>query len=111
MKNHVQPGNYITVPAPAGGVISGGGVLINALFGIAAYTAAADEEVEIAVVGVYDLPKADTITFAVGSKVYWNDTDKNVTSTASGNKLIGVATKAVSGADTSVPVRLDGTSI
>lgn len=111
MKNYIQPGNVLTVFAPTGGITSGDGILVNALFGVAAYTAAEGEEVEIAVVGVYELPKADTITFAIGAKVYWDTTNGNATSTASGNKLIGVATLAAAGSDSRVRVRLDGTSI
>jgi predicted RecA/RadA family phage recombinase len=37
MKNFLQTGNSVTVPAPTGGVASGVGVLIGALFGVTAY--------------------------------------------------------------------------
>ena len=38
-KNYIQPGHTITVAAPTGGVLSGDGVLIGTLFGIAQYDA------------------------------------------------------------------------
>jgi len=34
-KNYIQPGQTITIAAPTGGVLSGDGVLIGTLFGIA----------------------------------------------------------------------------
>jgi predicted RecA/RadA family phage recombinase len=111
MRNYIQQGNVLTVPAPAGGALSGDGVLINALFGVAAYTAAEGEELEIEVVGVFELPKAAAVALDVGQKAYWDTTAKNVVSTASGNKLIGVAAASAAGPDTSIRVRLDGTSI
>lgn len=39
MKNYIQPGDTITVPAPAA-IKSGTGVRINTLFGVAATDAA-----------------------------------------------------------------------
>ncbi|ODA67103.1 hypothetical protein A7A08_01849 [Methyloligella halotolerans] len=58
MKNFVQPGNTITVPAPTA-VASGDGVLVGSLFGVANYDAAPGEAVEIDAIGVFDLPKAE----------------------------------------------------
>ncbi|KKL79884.1 hypothetical protein LCGC14_2010330, partial [marine sediment metagenome] len=34
-KNFIQPGDTLTVTAPAGGVVSGGAVEIGKLFGVA----------------------------------------------------------------------------
>jgi predicted RecA/RadA family phage recombinase len=110
MRNYVQPGNVVTLTAPAGGVLSSQGVLIGSLFGVAAYDAKAGAEVEVEVVGVYDLPK-DSEALAEGARAYWNSTNKNVTATASGNKLIGAAVKAAGSSDTTVNVRLNGVAI
>lgn len=110
MKNYVQPGNVITLTAPAGGVKSGDALLVGSLFGVAAYDAAAGEEVETSLVGVYALPKA-TGALAEGAKVYWDSTAKAVTGTASGNKLIGAVIRAAGSAETLARVRLDGTTI
>jgi predicted RecA/RadA family phage recombinase len=46
MKNFIQPGDSLTVSAPYA-VTSGQGVLVGALFGIAAYDAASSTTVEI----------------------------------------------------------------
>jgi len=81
MKNIVQRSDVITVAAPTGGISSGDAVLIGALFGGAATDAVVGTEVEIAIVGVFDLPKA-TETLAPGDAPYWDTTNSNMTATA-----------------------------
>src|SRR5688572_28924501 len=107
MKNHVQPGDVITFPAPVGGVVSGQGVLVGSAFGVAAYDAAAGQPVECAVVGVYRLAKAAG-AIAFGAKVYWTGTAASTT--ASGNTLIGWCAEAAAADADTVAVRLDGTA-
>ena len=109
MKNFVQPGNVVTLTAPAGGVRSGEGVLIGSLFGVAAYDAAEGAEFESSLVGVYALPKGSG-ALAEGAKAYWDTTAKAVTATASGNRLIGACVRAAASGETSARVRLDGTA-
>ena len=96
MQNFVQPGSTINLTAPYA-VASGEGLLVGAIFGVAAGTAALGETVETALVGVYDLKKAASQAWTVGVKVYWDNTAKNCTTTSSGNTPIGVATEAVAG--------------
>lgn len=110
MKNFVQDGNVLTFIAPAGGVVSGDGVVNGALFGIAAYTALAGQEVEANLVGVFALPKAAG-ALTLGQKVYWDSAAKAVTGTATGNRWIGAVARAAAAGDATVRVRLDGTSI
>lgn len=110
MRNYVQSGNIVTLAAPAGGVKSGGGVLVGALFGVAAYDADEGVEVETQLVGVFDMPKA-TGAVAAGAKLYWDSTAKNLTTTASGNKLVGAALLAAGSGEATVRVRLDGTTV
>ena len=107
MKNLVQDGDMITVTAPAA-VSSGDGVLVGSLFGVAVHDAASGADVVIATRGVYTMPKAASQAWTQGLKVYWDDTNKRTTSTATGNTLIGVATAAVGGgaSDTTGTVRL-----
>jgi predicted RecA/RadA family phage recombinase len=71
VKNLIQPGNTITVTAPAGGVVSGAVVIIGAIVGVAAYNAAAGADVEIATQGVFDLTKtpADVLVQGAVAKV------------------------------------------
>lgn len=112
MKNHVQPGNVVTAIAPTGGVSAGDGLLVggNYLFGVCAIDAAEGAETEIATVGVFDLAKA-TGAIAAGARVYWDDTAKVATGTATGNRRIGVATVAAGSGDATVRCRLDGVAV
>ena len=85
-------------------------LLVGAIFGIAAHDAASGEPVETLTVGVIDINKVGSQAWAVGDKVYWDNTNKRTTKTATDNTLIGVALGAVgSGADeTTGRVRLNG---
>ena len=92
MQNYVQKGQTLTVAAPYN-VTSGGGVLVSGtgyVFGIAVNTQNLGDSMEIVTEGVFDLVK-DASTFANGDYVYWDNTNKVVTSTATGNKKVGVA--------------------
>jgi len=99
MKNFIQPGNTLTLAAPTGGVASGDPVLVGAIFGVAAFTAAEAADVEVVTEGVFTLPKATGAAWAAGDILYWDATAKKLTTTASGNKRVGVATKAAASGD------------
>jgi predicted RecA/RadA family phage recombinase len=108
MKNFIQRGDMITVTAPAGGVTSGQGVLVGNLFGVAAKNAAEGESVEIAAVGVYELPKLASAVIAAGARVAWDDAVKQVVLPGTGKVPIGIATSAAGNGVATVRVRLDG---
>ena len=55
MKNFIQPGNTLTVAAPAA-VASGAVVLVGKILGVAAAAAGSGEPVEVAIEGVYEVP-------------------------------------------------------
>ena len=107
MKNYVQKGENLTIAAPYD-VTSGEGVKSGLIFGIASGDVESGDDVDLATVGVFDLPKVSTNTFAVGAAVYWDDTAQLVTSTAADNTKIGVAVEAVGNPSGSVNVRLNG---
>jgi predicted RecA/RadA family phage recombinase len=109
MQNFVQVGEQLKIVAPAN-VVSGQGLLVGALFGVVTNTAASGEETVLRLEGVVTLPKA-TGALTLFQKVYWDDTAKKVTGTATANSLIGVATAPVASAGTLVNVRLNGTSV
>lgn len=110
MKNYIQPGDVISVPAP-GTLISGQGAVVGSLFGVAGHDAASGAAVELHTRGVFDLPKIGSQAWAVGQLVYWTGTA--CTSTVATNKLIGVAVTVIgSGAGEIVGrVRLNGAGI
>jgi predicted RecA/RadA family phage recombinase len=99
-KNYLHEGWTIAVPAPTGGVHSGDPILVGGFFGVANYDAEQTLPVEITLGGVWQLPKATTVTFAVGAAVYFDATAGNVTSVSTrGNKLIGAATQCAGASD------------
>ena len=108
MKNYVQKGENLTLPAPYA-VTSGGGVKTGLIFGVAAGDAALGADVDLVTVGVFDLAKVSTDTFAIGAAVYWNDTTKLATSTVGSNQKVGVAVAAAANPSGTVAVRLNGT--
>jgi predicted RecA/RadA family phage recombinase len=108
MKTFIQNGDVITVTAPTGGVVSGDGVIVGSLFGIAALTAAEGEPVEIATRGVYVLPKESTAIIAAGAPVAWDASAKRIDLPDTGLYPVGIATEAAGNGITTVRVRLDG---
>lgn len=107
MRNYCFPGDLVTVEVPAGGVSSGAGLLIGALFGVASYSSPEGASVEIGTSGVYDLAKVAGDAFAAGDKVYWDATAKAVTATATGHSWIGVATQGALASAAAVRTRLN----
>ncbi|MCU7836519.1 MAG: DUF2190 family protein [gamma proteobacterium symbiont of Taylorina sp.] len=107
MKNYLQNGNTITLPAPYA-VISGDGLLVGNIFGVASGDALIAEDVEAAIVGCFQLPKKTTDTPADGVLAYWDNTNKEVTTTSTSNALIGTFLKAQINGDTICDVRLNG---
>ena len=112
MKNYVQKGETLTLVAPYA-VNSGGGALVGSIFGVASADYASGAEGEFQICGVFDMTRetgAGT-AWAVGNLIYWDNTNKRTTKTASGNKLIGVAVKATADGDATGRVRLNGAFI
>ena len=108
MKTYIQNGHVITVPTPAGGIASGEGLIVGNIFGIAAYSAAEGDPVELSTTGVFQLPKASAAVLTVGARVAWDNTAKEVTTPAAGRFPIGVAVEVAGNGVASVAVRLDG---
>jgi predicted RecA/RadA family phage recombinase len=107
MKNKVQKGDTITVTAPYN-VLSGQGVLVGTLFGVAAVDALSGSQVDIARTGVFDITALQTDTAVQGAKIYWDNTARRLTTTATNNALVGAVTMAKTSADTAARVLLDG---
>src|SRR4051812_27033449 len=104
MRNYVQRGDVLTVPAPYD-LVSGDGCLVGAIFGVSAYTVATGGEAELNVVGVFELPKGSG-ALDVGDPVFWDDTGKVVSGT--GTLLVGVATEVAAADSPTAVVRLNG---
>lgn len=107
MLNFVQPGNTVTLTAPAN-VASGAGVLVGSMFGLAQFDALQGAEVECAVVGVFDIAKVSAQAWAPGDPIYWDDSAKLATTTAGANTLIGVAVATAANPTSTGRLRLNG---
>ncbi|MFN7177224.1 MAG: DUF2190 family protein [Thermaurantiacus sp.] len=108
MKNYLQNGHVITVTTPTGGIASGDPLIVGSIFGVAAYSAAEGDPLELATTGVYKLPKATAAVLTVGARVTWDNTAKNINVPGAGRFPVGVTTEAAGNGVTSVAVRLDG---
>lgn len=106
MRNFYQNGDSIDAVAPVGGVISGQGLLIGGLFGVAATDAAEGAKFAFHLVGCFHLPKATGNGLTQGQKVYWDDVAKKITGTATSNTLIGHAVEAAASGATEAIARL-----
>lgn len=93
-KNFVQPGHVLTLTAPAGGVVSGNGYLIGALFVVALISAPEGQQFEGQCTGVFRLPKTSAQAWAEGAAIYWDADKGEATTTATDNTLIGHAAAA-----------------
>ena len=91
MKNFIQCGDRIQVPAPYD-VLSGAGALVGSMFGVAVTDALSGADVVLAMEGVFNLKKTSAQAWTVGAKIYWDNSAKEATTVSSGNTLIGVAT-------------------
>jgi len=97
--NFIQPGNVLTLTAPAGGVVSGAGYMIGDLFVVALHDAAEGAAFEGQCVGVWQLPKKSGEAWTEGAAIYWDGSE--CTTTADLATLIG---NAVADADESATV-------
>lgn len=110
MKNYIQAGESLELLAPYD-VTSGAGLLVGSIFGIATDAALSGNPVITVTEGVYDLAALSTDSATVGTKAYWDNTNKRITVTSSGNTYVGVFVKAKAGGaqgDTTAQVRLNG---
>ncbi|THD71383.1 DUF2190 family protein [Thalassobius vesicularis] len=109
MNSYIQPGGTLTLTAPYD-VVSGAGLKVGAIVGVAARDALAGAAVETVLTGVFDMAKAASQAWSTGAKIYWDDTARVTTSVATSNTLIGVAVADVAGgaSDVTGRVRLNG---
>lgn len=107
MQNFVKPGHVMTVTLAAA-ALSGDLIVAGSMFGVAATSGAQGTDIEVALGGVYNLPKAAAQAWTQGVPVYWDATNKVATTTSASNTKIGVAGLAALSADTFGLVRLNG---
>jgi predicted RecA/RadA family phage recombinase len=108
MKNFIQPGECITLTAPAGGVVSGNGYQIGQVFVVATTDAAVGARFEGCAVGVFEFPKVSAQAWTEGALIYWDSGAKNCTTVATGKLCVGVATAVATNPSATGRVRLNG---
>jgi predicted RecA/RadA family phage recombinase len=108
MRNCIRPdARSIPMVVPyAGGILSGEGMLVGAFFGVAASDAAQNESVECETRGEFELTKEPSLAITAGARVFWDNTNRRITTTATGNFQVGICTVAAAAADTKVRVML-----
>lgn len=101
--------HIIDLTAPAGGVVAGSVYLIGSLLVVANVSADAGDTFAAVRYGLYDnMAKATGSAWTEGAKLYWDDTNKRFTTTATANTLAGVAAAAATAGATSGSVLLTG---
>lgn len=106
-KNYIQPGEVLDYTASTA-VTSGSGVLMGKRLGVALADIANGATGSVAVRGVYSLPKLSTDVVAQGDELYWDNTNKRLTTTASGNTKAGYAAAAAGNGVATVAIALNG---
>ena len=104
--NYIQPGQVLTLTAPAGGVTSGTGYLIGSIFVVALHDAAVGEAFEGQLTGVWSLPKTSAQAWTEGAAIYWNGTAATTADGSGSNTLIGHAATAAANPSSHGLVRL-----
>lgn len=117
-RSYIQPGHVLNgLIAPAAGVTAGTGVVIANLFVIPQTTAAVGVAFDGYVTGVHSHAKIASQAWLVGDVVYWDDTNKWFTKTATagfyGAGGVFTVVEAVGGTagETTGKVRLSGAPV
>lgn len=107
MKNYVQKGETLTIPAPED-IVSGQIVAVGGLIGVAAGDAANGENFDLVTEGVFALPKVSTDAVTIGATLYFDASAGVVTTDADSgaNSRIGLAVTAAGNPSASVNVKL-----
>ena len=107
-KNYVQEGDVIDYANASGSTItSGTPVLIGARLGVALADIANGATGSVQVEGVFTVTKLGTDTVAAGALLYWDNTNKRLTTTASGNTLAGFAVAVAGSGVTTVNIKIN----
>ena len=74
---------------------------------VAAVDGAQNAVIEAATQGVFDITKEPALAITAGARVFWDNTNRRITTTATGNFQVGIASLAALAADTTVRVWLN----
>ena len=104
-QNYIVEGDVIPVVLGAT-TASGAGILVGSIVGVALGAGVSGDTVQVAVEGVFAVKKKTTDVITQGAKLYWDNTNKELTTTATSNTLAGFAYSAAGNGATSVEILL-----
>ena len=104
--NFVQEGKSLNYTPSGSSLASGDFVLIGTIGGVAKTAIADGKTGAVHISGVFSVAKASGAV-TQGQKLYWNSTNSNLTTTATGNTLVGVAAEAAASGDANVKILLN----
>ncbi len=107
MKNFVQKGDVLDLSIPDGR-LSGQGVLVGSIYGIAAESNESGSAAirAVAVEGVVEVAKLAADNMSVGDKVNWNDSNLEVQLATSDLDNVGTVVEAAAASSTVVKIKL-----
>ena len=107
-QNYVQEGDVLNYTNASGSTItSGAAVLIGTWLGVALADIANGATGSVAIEGVFTVAKLGTDVVAAGALLYWDNANKRLTTTASGNTLSGFAVAAAGSGVTAVNIKIN----
>lgn len=101
--NFKQEGDVLDLAMPYDRT-SGQGVLVGKIFGVVLVTALSGVVAAVKTSGVFNVTKLTSDTVTVGALLYWDNTNKRLTTTSTSNQLVGCAAAAASSSDTTVDI-------
>ena len=106
MKKYIQPGEVIDYTAAAA-TTAGTVVLVGKRIGVVLADLAIGETGGAQVTGVQEIAKLSTDVVAQGDLLYWDDTNKRLTTTVGTNTLAGYAFKASAAGVATVQIKIN----
>ncbi len=104
--NYIQEGKTLDYTPSGADVASGDFVTLGGLGGVAKTDIADGKKGAVHIAGVFSVPKASGAVIQ-GQRLYWNSSNNNLTTTASGNTLVGVSAEAAASGDANVKILLN----
>jgi predicted RecA/RadA family phage recombinase len=108
VKNYIQPGDVLPLTAPTGGVVAGTAYKIGQVLVIATASVAQGLPFEGKRQGVFEVAKVSAQAWTEGAVIYWDDTAKLFTTTATSNLAVGFAVAAAANPSSTGKVCLHG---
>lgn len=106
--NYIVSGDVLDYTNTTGSALASGAmVLIGARVGVVLTNIANGATGAARMRGIFSVAKLSTDTPAQGALLYWDNTNKRLTTTASGNTLAGYAAKAAGSGTTTVEVSIN----